>query len=121
MNDDDWLVWAWEQVAEANDVLNDGYQYELENCTFGAIIAGYCENSGMGLIPSKIINNPLPLTTVTKVVKDSYSWIAPKTVGSILRRWNITVRNKGGKAHVFTTIEQLRKIAKEIGYEDSAL
>jgi len=121
LNDDEWLSWAWGKVAEANEALADGYQYELEQCVFGAVIKGFSDRTGMGLVADNIAKTPLPLSIVTETVSKDYRYIAPKTVGTTLRKMNFDVHKLSGVFQIFTTIDQLKEIAQEIGYKDEAL
>ena len=122
IGDTDWPGWAWEKVAEMSDKLADGQQFELEQEIFSAVIKAYNDNSGLGLMPDRIANEPLPLSQVTEIVRKEYEFIHPKTVSTKLRRMGFNRIDKvGGVFKVFTTIDQIRKIAKEIGYEDKQL
>jgi len=121
LGDLDWLSWAKEQVIEANKALVDGYQYEQELTIFKAVIKGYCDRTGGVLDENNIASEPLPLSTVTDTVKKDYKWIAPKTVGTRLRKMSLDVHIKGGASHIFTKLERLKKIAQEIGYEDEVM
>jgi len=120
--DDEWLVWAWGKVAEMSDRLSDGQQFEMEQVIFGALVQGYSEASAIGLMPNKIAQDPLPLTVITETVKKQYPYIHPKTISTELRKMGIhNIRNIGGVSKVITTIEEMKKIAKEISYQDDKL
>jgi hypothetical protein len=122
IDDVDWLVWAWEKVAEMSDRLSDGQQFELEQVIFGALIQGYSEASGMGLMPNKIAQDPLPLKSITEIVKNQYPYIHPKTISTELKKMGFhNIRTIGGVAKVVTTLEEIKKIAEEIGYQDDKL
>ena len=122
IDDVDWLIWAWERVAEMSDRLSDGQQFELEQVIFGALIQGYSETSGIGLMPNKIAQEPLPLTVITETVKKQYPYIHPKTVSTELRKMGFhNIRNIGGVSKVITTLEEIKKIAEAISYQDDKL
>lgn len=122
IGDEDWLGWAWEKVAEMSDRLLDGQQFELEQVIFGALVQGYSEASGIGLVPNKIAQEPLPLSAITEIVKKQSPYIHPKTVSTQLRKMGFhNIRNIGGAAKVLTTLEEIKNIAEEIGYQDDKL
>lgn len=121
LGDSEWLSWAKERVIEANKALVDGYQYEQELTIFKAVIKGYCDRTAGVLDEKNIASEPLPLFTVTNIVRKDYNWIAPKTIGTTLRKQGLDVHTKGGASHIFTRLEQLKKIAQEIGYEDEVM
>ncbi|MBA7472053.1 hypothetical protein ES707_07373 [subsurface metagenome] len=121
LGDRDWLSWAKEQVIEANRALVNGYQYEQELTIFKAVIKGYCDRTSGVLDENNIASQPLLLSTVTNTVKKDYTWIAPKTIGTTLRKMHLDVHTKGGDTHIFTKLDQLKKIAQEIGYEDEVM
>jgi hypothetical protein len=122
IDDMDWLVWAWEKVAEMSDRLSDGQQFEVEQVIFGALIQGYSEASGIGLMPNKITQDPLPLATITEIVKKQYPYIHPKTISTQLRKMGFSnIRNIGGVSKVITTLDEIKKIAAEIDYHDDKL
>ena len=120
--DDEWLVWAWEKVAEMSDRLSNGQQFEMEQVIFGALIQGYYDMSGIGLMPNKIAQEALPLSVITEIVKKQYPYIHPKTISTQLRKMGFhNIRNIGGVFKVHTTLDNIKKIAEEIGYEDEKL
>lgn len=120
LSDDDWLCWAWGKVAEDNDTLADGQKYELEQAILGAVISAYCDTAGMLLV-----KDSMPLPTVTAIVRKEYPWIEPKTIGTRLRKMGKVAGLKtdriGGVVKIFTSVDQLRKIAERIGYHDTNL
>ncbi|MFC1956412.1 hypothetical protein ACFLWZ_07875, partial [Chloroflexota bacterium] len=118
LGDDDWLAWAWDEVVEMGDTLADGQQYELELVAFKGIIKGYNDNNGM-----LMVKEPLSLSQVTSFVKKEYDpYIHPKTIATKLRRIGLkNIRNVGGDTKIFTTLDELKKIAKELDYQDDQL
>ena len=118
VHDDDWLSWAWAAVVEMSDKLADGQQFELEQEIFGAVIKGFNDNSGIGLM----VKGPLALSDVTDIIRKEFEFIHPKTVSTKLRRMGFNrIIKVGGVFKIFSTVDQLRKIAKDIGYEDTQL
>lgn len=117
LQDDVWLDWVWSEVAEFNDRIADGQQYELELTAFKAVIRCFMDNAGMLLI-----KDPQPLKDITAIVKEEFAWVKPKTVGTVLRKLGFCeFRNIGGTTKLITTLEQLKKIAEDVGYTDDLL
>lgn len=116
LQDSEWLTWAWGRVAELNEMLADERQWELELCIFRSLVAAHTEHS-----KSLDKKEPLPLTSVTQLVKTEYSWIVSQHVAKNLRRLGFMVTPKSGTNYVFTNLEQIKKVGKEIGYVDSEL
>ena len=118
LQDDDWLGWVWDEVAEFNDRLADGQQFELEITSFKAVIRGFVDNAGMLMV------KPLALKDITKIVQEEYPWVKPKTVSTILRKLGFQhkeFRNIGGSTKLITTVKHLKKIAEDIGCQDDSL
>ncbi|HUU63047.1 MAG TPA: hypothetical protein VMX96_03900 [Dehalococcoidia bacterium] len=119
LKDDSWLQWVWNEVADFNERLADGNQYELEMTVFKAVIGAFNKNTGM-----LMVKDPLPLKDVTEIVKEEFPWVKGKTVGTTLRKLGFhkdDFRTIGGNTKLITTAEQLKEIAKEIGYQDDQL
>jgi hypothetical protein len=116
LQDSDWLIWAWSRVAEVNETLADERQWELEICIFRSLVAAYTEHS-------QTLNkkDPLPLTSITPLVKAEYTWVVSQHVAKNLRKLGFMVTPKSGINYVFTDLEQIRKVGKEIGYVDTEL
>ena len=111
LQDDVWLDWVWSEVAEFNDRIADGQQYELELTAFKAVIRCFMDNAGMLLI-----KDPQPLKDITTIVKEEFAWVKPKTVGTVLRKLGFCeFRNIGGTTKLITTLEQLKKVAEDVG------
>lgn len=116
-NDDDWIGWVWGQVCEFNDRIADGQQYELELTAFKAVIRCFMDNAGMLLV-----KEPQPLKDITNIVKEEFPWVRPKTIGTTLRKLGFReFRPIGGITKLITTIEEIKKIAADIGYKDDFL
>ena len=118
LGDNDWLFWAWDKVVEMGAALTDGQQYELELVAFKGIIKGYNDSNGM-----LMVKDPLSLSLVTDFVRKEYEpYIHPKTIATKLRNVGLkNIRNVGGDTKIFTTLDELKKIAKELGYQDDQL
>lgn len=117
LQDDHWLGWVWDQVAEFNDRIADGQQYELELTAFKAVIRCFIDNAGMLLT-----KDPQPLKDITAIVKEEFPWVKEKTIGTVLRKLGLrNFRNIGGKTKLITTTDELKKIAADVGYNDDLL
>lgn len=117
LQDDAWLQWARDEVAEFNDRIADGQQYQLELTAFKAVIRCFMDNAGMLLV-----KDPQPLKDITAIVKEEFPWVRPKTVGTVLRKLGFCeFRNIGGATKLITTRDQLKKIAADVGYKDDVL
>lgn len=115
--DEEWLSWVWGEVAQFNERLADGQQYELNLTAFKAVIRCLMENNGMLLV-----KDPIALKDITKIVKEEYPWVKEKSVGTVLRKEGFNeLRNIGGTTKLITTDDQLRRIANDIGYKDDSL
>ena len=116
--DDEWLPWAWDKVTEMGDKLADGQQYELETVAFKGVINGFNDKAGM-----LVVKEPLSLSAVTNFIKKEYDpFIHPKTVATKLRSMGLkNIRNVGGDTKIFTTLDELKKIAQDINYQDDQL
>jgi len=121
-SDEDWLNWAWDKLTEMNERLADGQEFELEMEIFSAIIKAYNDKFGYGIVPGVVDKNPMPLSDITRIVKEQSEFIHPKTVATKLRNMGFrNIRKIGGVSMVCTTTVQIKKIAKQIGYEDDQL
>ena len=120
LGDLDWLSWAKEQVIEANKALVDGYQYEQDLAIFAQVIKGYCDSSGMVLLVKE--NEGLTLqSSVVEPLKKEIPYINPRVVAKVLTKMGLKVVRHGGTNKLFTTKNQLIKVAQEIGYKDEVL
>lgn len=125
LGDDDWLMWALDKVIEMSDSLADSQQFELEQVIFGALVQGY-DGIGVveGLNATKIAQSRLPLTVVVDIVRkqSQYFDIQAKTIGTQLRKMGFNnIRPVGGRNKILTTLDEIKNIAKEIGYQDDSL
>ncbi|MHA2068354.1 MAG: hypothetical protein ACXABY_28665 [Candidatus Thorarchaeota archaeon] len=120
LHDDDWLAWAWSKVVEMGDALSDGQQYELETVALKGVIKGFNDAYGHLRITK---DDPLSLSVVTSFVrKEQDRYIHPKTIATKLRQLGIKdIHGRGGDTKIFTTFEEIRKVAEDISYKDDLL
>ena len=119
LKDEEWINWAWTKVAEMSEDLADGQQYEIELVVIKAVLQAYGSNNG---IP--IVKGPLPLSEITNIIKKEYDPnIHPKTIATILRKdMGIKdIRNVGGVTKIYTSHDEIKKVADEFGYKDELL
>jgi hypothetical protein len=119
-NDDDWLVWACEQVQEATDGLRDGHAYEEKQAIFAQVIKAYCENSGFGLVV-KPDEGLILQHSVFEPLKKEMPYITPRTVASVLTKMGLKVIRHSGTNKLFTSVDELKRVARDIGYQDEVL
>lgn len=118
LEDSDWLLWACLQIQEATNELRNGQAYEEKLTIFARVIKAYCDSSGMGLL----VKEPLALESkVTEPLQKTMPYITPQIVNKTLSRMGLTVKRHSGTNKLFTSTEELRKVAKEIGYKDEVL
>jgi len=114
--DDEWLLWAYEQIQEATNSLKDGHAYEETQAVFGQVIRAYCDNNGMFLV--KKDEGLILQTSVVEPLKKEMPYITARTVAKILTKLGLKVVRHSGTNKLFTTKEKLTKVASEIGYVD---
>jgi len=119
-NDDDWLIWAYEQVEEAIGNLRDGHGYEEKQAVFAQVIKAYCENSGLGLVV-KPHEGLILQSSVVEPLRKEMPYITPRTVASVLTRMGLIVKRHSGTNKLFTTVDDLKRVASDIGYQDEVL
>lgn len=121
LGDDDWLYYAFLQIEKAQDQLKDGHIYEEIQSIFAQVIKAYCGKGGNGLTVNCDKGLILQNSVVDPLRQQGMNNINPRTVKNILTKMGLSVVRSGGTNKLFTTKEELIKIAKEIGYEDEAL
>ena len=119
-NDDDWLVWAYEQIQEATDGLRDGHAYEEKQAIFAQVIQAYCENSGFGLVV-KPDEGLILQHSVFESLKKEMPYITPRTVASVLKKMGLKVLRHSGTNKLFTSVDELKRVARDIAYQDEVL
>ena len=115
--DDEWLLWAYAQIHEATDSLKDGHAYEETQAVFGQVIKAYCDNSGMGFVV-KEDEGLILQSSVVEPLRKEMPYITARTVAKTLAKLGLKVVRHSGTNKLFTTKEQLTKIAGDIGYVD---
>jgi hypothetical protein len=118
--DEEWLRWAAGQITEADSDLQDGGIYEERVRIFSAVIECFCDNTHPDTLTVKA-NEGLAIMTIVKKLQPEMPWVHPKTVAKVLRKLGMTTRQSSGNTKLYTSEEQLKEIAREIGYEDDAL
>jgi DNA-binding transcriptional ArsR family regulator len=118
LDDEDWLNWTYIQIDEATKNLRDGHAYEEKLVIFAKVIEAFCDNAGMLLVKEpltldKNVTDPLRKTTMPH--------ITPHLVRKTLERMGLTVKRRSGTNKLYTSLDELKKVAKEIGYEDESL
>lgn len=119
-DDDDWLLWAYEQVEEAINNLRDGHVYEEKQAIFAQVIKAYCENSGLGFLV-KPDEGLILQSSVVEPLKKEMPYITPRTVASVLTKMGLKVKRHSGTNKLFTCEDELKKVASDIGYQDEVL
>ena len=125
VGDHDWLAWAHRRICDMTERLEDSQQWEQEQMIFSALIRAYADRTGMGLMDSDIRNSPLPLQSVTDILNPlgKPAQYHPKTVATELRKMGFKdIRKVGGQSKIYSvTLDQLKGIAEELGYEDEKI
>jgi hypothetical protein len=118
LQDTDWLIWAWQQIEEATNELKDGQIYEEKLAIFSKVIEAYYDNG----LDKLIVREPLRLKSVTEALqREGMLYVSPQVIKKTLTAMGFKVQVYGGSNKLFTTEEQLRKVANDIGYQDECL
>ena len=120
-----WLDWAWGRLVEVKENLAEGEQFEIDHVIFGSMVKALLDSLGITLVKLQDAHfkKPLPLSAVTKLVAaEQGEWMHPKAVSTQLKKMGIkNRRNYGGTSHIYTSLEEVRKVAENIGYNDDSL
>lgn len=120
IGDDDWLLWAYEQIQDATNSLRDGHIYEEKLAVFAQVIKAYSDNSGLGFMVKEDEGLTLQ-SSVVEPLKREIPYISARTVAKVLSKLGLKVIRHGGTNKLFTSVDELKKVAKDIGYEDEVL
>jgi hypothetical protein len=117
VGDTDWMIWAWDQIEAGIKELKDGQVYEDKLTIFCKVIEFY---SRSGILS---VTGPLTLDyLITEPLKkSSMPQITPHLVKKTLTKLGFTVKRVGGMNKLFTSNEEIKKIAQVLSYEDEVL
>ncbi len=118
LHDYGWLLWVSQQIEEATNELKDGQVFEERLLIFSKVIEAYYDSR----LDRLIVKEPILLKSIAERIQgEGLNYISPQVIKKTLRNLGIKVKVYGGSNKIFTSEDELRKIASDIGYSDECL
>ncbi len=118
LHDYGWLLWVSQQIEEATNELKDGQMFEERLLIFSKVIEAYYDNG----LDKLIVKEPLLIKNITERVQgEGMKDISSQVIKKTLVKMGFKAKVYGGNLKLFTSENELRKIASDIGYKDEGL